>query len=95
MHCVDLGESFPTSIYLQNLASKQPRTSPLNFARSSGEANPGDADRRHDERARPALRAGALGKADSAVHDVPGVSTHNVLTRGRGGEGGSVQPTRL
>ena len=28
-HCVDLGESFPTSIYLQNLASIQPRTSRL------------------------------------------------------------------
>ena len=27
-HCVDLGESFPTNIYLQNLASIQPRTSP-------------------------------------------------------------------
>ena len=26
VHCVDLGESFPTSIYLQNLASIQPRT---------------------------------------------------------------------
>ena len=31
MHCVDLGESFPTSIYLQNLASIQPRTSLLKF----------------------------------------------------------------
>ena len=30
--CVDLGESFQTHIYLQNLASIQPRTSPLNFA---------------------------------------------------------------
>ena len=29
VHCVDLGESFPTSIYLQNLASIQPRTSRL------------------------------------------------------------------
>ena len=29
MHCVDLGESFPTHIYLQNLASIQPRTSPI------------------------------------------------------------------
>ena len=29
VHCVDLGESFPTSIYLQNLASIQPRTSPI------------------------------------------------------------------
>ena len=31
VHCVDLGESFPTSIYLQNLASIQPRTSPSRF----------------------------------------------------------------
>ena len=35
VHCVDLGESFPTSIYLQNLASIQPRTSPKKFASSS------------------------------------------------------------
>ena len=28
VHCVDLGESFPTHIFLQNLASIQPRTSP-------------------------------------------------------------------
>ena len=34
VHCVDLGESFPTSIYLQNLASIQPRTSLVKFARS-------------------------------------------------------------
>ena len=34
MHCVDLGEIFPTNIYLQNLASIQPRTSPVKFARS-------------------------------------------------------------
>ena len=31
VHWVDLGESFPTSIYLQNLASIQPRTSLFNF----------------------------------------------------------------
>ena len=31
MHCVDLGESFPTSIYLQKSASIQPRTSPWKF----------------------------------------------------------------
>ena len=36
VHCVDLDESFPTSIYLQNLASIPPRTSPVKFARSSG-----------------------------------------------------------
>ena len=31
MHCVDLGESFQTHIYLQALASIQPRTSPPKF----------------------------------------------------------------
>ena len=31
MLCVDLGESFPTSIYLQKSASIQPRTSPSKF----------------------------------------------------------------
>ena len=35
VHCVDLGESFQTHIFLQNLASIQPRTSPVKFARSS------------------------------------------------------------
>ena len=34
VHFVDLGKSFPTHIYLQNLASIQPRTSPLKFART-------------------------------------------------------------
>ena len=55
MHCVDLGESFPTSIYLQNLASIQPRTSRSKFGsqitllityrascRHKGIAEPGD-----------------------------------------------------
>ena len=35
VHCVDLGESFQTHIYSQNLASIQPRTGPVKFARSS------------------------------------------------------------
>ena len=34
VHCVDLDESFPTSIYLQNLASIQPRTSPKKFGKT-------------------------------------------------------------
>ena len=32
MHCVDLGESFQTHVYLQNFVSIQPRTSPVKFA---------------------------------------------------------------
>ena len=31
VHCVDLSESFPTSIYLQKSASIHPRTSPSKF----------------------------------------------------------------
>ena len=34
VHCVDLGESFQTHIYLQNFVSIQPRTSPVKFAAS-------------------------------------------------------------
>ena len=41
MHCVDLGESFPTHIYLQKSASIQPRTSPVKFARSPCTDPPG------------------------------------------------------
>ena len=35
VHCVDLGESFPTSIFLQNLTPTQPRTSPVKFERAT------------------------------------------------------------
>ena len=48
MHCVDLGESFPTSIYLTNLASIQPRTSLVKFARSSRTDPPGARTKPHD-----------------------------------------------
>ena len=41
VHFIDLGESFPTSIYLQNLASTQPRTSLVKFARSPRTDRPG------------------------------------------------------
>ena len=41
VHCVDLGESFPTHIYLQKLASIQPRTSLVKFARSPRTDPPG------------------------------------------------------
>ena len=44
MHCVDLGESFQTHIFLQNLVSIQPRTSPL----KSDEMRVGEPARRRD-----------------------------------------------
>ena len=50
VRCVDLGESFQTHIYLQNLASIQPRTSPVKFARSSNaaESNPLNSGRKNE-----------------------------------------------
>ena len=42
VHCVDLGESSPTSIYLQKSASIQPRTSLVKFFRSPPTDPPGD-----------------------------------------------------
>ena len=41
VHRVDLGESVPTHILLQNLASTQPLTSPVKFARSPRTDPPG------------------------------------------------------
>ena len=43
VHCEDLGESFPTSIYLQNLAWIQPSASVVKFARSPRTDRPGQA----------------------------------------------------
>ena len=42
VHCVDLGESFPTHIFLQNLASIWPITSPVKVARSLRTDSPGN-----------------------------------------------------
>ena len=61
MHCVDLGESFPlipTHIFLQNLASIQPRTSPFKFARSPRTDPPGGL--RRSERLVSAFRAAGV-----------------------------------
>ena len=40
VHCVDLGESFQTHIYLQNFVSIQPKTSPVKFAASRNLPHP-------------------------------------------------------
>ena len=58
MHCVDLGESFPTHIYLQKSASIQPRTSPVKFDRSPCTDPPG------------VLSAGVLSPAESRARVV-------------------------
>ena len=58
VHFVDLGESFPTHIYLQNLASIQPRTSGL----------PPHRRRRERRRAPQGAPEGARGLANVAPH---------------------------
>ena len=71
MHCVDLGESFPTTIFLQNLASIQPRTSPFKFARSPRTDPPGAAIPRvlaEQDQARPgSVRARILDPAPALL----------------------------
>ena len=59
-HCVDLGESFPTHIYLQKLVSIQPRTSLVKFAHSPRTDPPGPLP------ALPGLRARGGREAEGA-----------------------------
>ena len=54
MHCVDLGKSFQTHIFLQNFVSIQPRTSPVKFAAS--------CDRRYVDSSPVSLRGGSAGE---------------------------------
>ena len=57
VNCEDLGENFQTHIYLQDLASIQPRTSPVKFARS----------RRHRHIHAPAKNHGAPNGRAAAI----------------------------
>ena len=78
VHCVDLGKSFQTHIYLQNLASIQPRTSPVKFAasRESSTAARGrpQAPRRDQApgRADPTVAATEARRRTRAVRDSEG-----------------------
>ena len=66
MHCVDLCQSFPAKIYLQILASIQPRTSLVKFARSPRTDPPGDRVHGADCRR---LQMGAGRRADPQQQD--------------------------
>ena len=61
MHCVDLGESFHMSIYLQNLASIQPTMSLVKFARSPRTDPPGLIEDRRSSYASDPDEGGLLG----------------------------------
>ena len=61
MHCVALGESFQTHIYLQNLASIQPRTSPASLPdRAARDGAPGTTTPRGEVAPRLPARVAAL-----------------------------------
>ena len=83
MHCVDLGESFQTHIFLQIVASIPPRTSPVKFARSLAMQQPasaavvGSADRRgagRPERRQP--RATRRGRGRAVLRQPAGAAGH-------------------
>ena len=59
VHCVDLGESFPTSIYLQKSASIQPRTSPSKFGGKYSILFTG------------VLRNSSTGRSRRTIHSIP------------------------
>ena len=75
VHCVDLGESFPAHICLQNLASMQPRTSPIKFARSAGHAAVRSACRRCTPATRPQARRAPRRDLKAAPRSSPRSST--------------------
>ena len=77
MHCVDLGESFQTHIHLQNLASIQPRTSPVKFARPDLAA----------DRLEGVLRAGDAGAPDEDGLLGEGGGRHRAGRESQGEEG--------
>ena len=94
VHCVDLGESFQTHIFLQNLTSIQPITSPVKFAlhgartrgpscpdvrRASGQAGHGEPARAHPRRG---ARARRQRRAITAPPSGPSVSSKCVVQLG-------------
>ena len=83
VNLVDLAKSFPTNIYLQNLASIQKRTSPVKFAHLAEKSGKGSISNLSTKARRRALGevrgAGLLGRADHQ-HDGAG---HGHRQRGR------------
>ena len=70
VHCVDLGESFQTHIFLQTYASIQPRTSPVKFAGGGGAAA-----------ARPAGRGAGAAAALQLARRYSGMNLWSITTK--------------
>ena len=66
VNLVDLVKSFPTNIYLQNLASMQKRTSPLKFAHLAEKSGKGSISNLSTKvHGAPRLHGGRLGPAEA------------------------------
>ena len=66
VNLVDLVKSFPTNIYLQNLASIQKRTSPLKFAHLAEKSANGSVSNLSTKVVASSSSARAVGEAASA-----------------------------
>ena len=62
VHLVDLVKSFPTNIYLQNLASIQKRTSPVKFAHLTEKSGKGSISN-HSTKVEPSRAQRCAGRA--------------------------------
>ena len=74
VNLVDLVKSFPTNIFLQNLASIQKRTSPLKFAHlaeKSEEGSISNLSTKRRTRGRPGKKSGPQGSARAGAPQRP------------------------
>ena len=94
VNLVDLVKSFPTNIYLQNLASIQKRTSPVKFAHLAEKSGNGSISNLSTKvRALPALLPPKPldAKTDGADAWIKSAQAMFRLERACGGVGGSIQ----
>ena len=87
VNLVDLVKSFPTNIYLQNLASIQKRTSPVKFAHLAEKSGKGSISNLSTKRSTPqrAARLPAQRPARPAAAGTPWpfVATHSATRAGQ------------
>ena len=71
VNLVDLVKSFPTNIFLQNLASIQKRTSPIKFAHLSKESENGSISNLSTKRLAARARVRGVQEPDELLHVLP------------------------
>ena len=94
VNLVDLVKSFPTNIYLQNLASIQKRTSPVKFAYLAEKSGKGSISNLSTKAPPPEEAGTELGglSGGGAVEDEEVLASHGVLEEEPKREVPEVQP---